>query len=230
MIVMDSALKVKEFDRAEEAADAILKMIGVVESPPGQEVTEETRRKLRHEFGFSFLVYRDRIQEELGLSTEQKSALDKYLREVAPADLSFLQSNDTHPSDFEAFRSKAVENLESALKETLSDAQRKRLGELVRRREGLFGGPSLWTGLQITNEEKAQFMSVIEPMSKKMESVAEEARHGTDPADFQRQVLGLRVDLERQLEAVLTESQRKQWKEMLGKPIAIDALFDLSNG
>ncbi len=30
-----------------------------------------------------------------------------------------------------------------------------------------------------------------------------------------------------QLEAVLTESQRNRWKSMLGKPMPIEALFDL---
>ena len=194
-----------------------------------QDVAEETRRKLRHEFGFSFLVYRDKIQVELGLSSEQKAGLDKYLREIATADMAFLQSNEAHQG-FDAYRSKAIMNLDSALKKTLSEVQRKRLGELVRQREGLFGGPSLWTGLEITEEEKAQFMAVIEPMHKKMEAAAAEAQQATNVADVQRKVLGLRAELERELEAVLTDSQRKRWTEMLGKPIAIDALFDLSSG
>jgi hypothetical protein len=111
----------------------------------------------------------------------------------------------------------------------LSVAQRKRLGELVRQREGLFGGPSLWTDLQITEDEKAQFVALIEPMHKRMDALVAEAQHGTNPADVQRRVLGLRAELESQLEAVLTDSQRKRWKETLGKPIAIEALFDLSN-
>jgi len=195
-----------------------------------QDVAEETRRKLRHEFGFSFLVYRDKIQSELSLSPEQKAALEKYLLEIAAADMSFLQSIESHRSEFEGFRSKAIEDLDSMLKETLSDAQRKRLGELVRRREGLFGGPSLWAGLQVTDEEKSRFMAVIEPMHKKMEAVAAEAQHRTDPIAFQREVLALRAELESQLEAVLTNSQRELWQQMLGKPIAIEALFDLSNG
>ena len=214
----------------DQAADTTTKMAVDVRPAAVQEVTEETRMKLRHEFGFSFLIYRDKIQAELGLSPEQKGALEKYLSATAPADMAFLQSNDAHQSEFEAFRSKALAELDSTLKETLTDAQRKRLSELVRQREGLFGGPSLWTGLQITDDEKSQFMAVIEPMHKKMDAVVAESQHGTNPADFQRQLLGLRVALERQLEAVLTDAQRHQWKEMLGKPIATDALFDLSSG
>ena len=229
MIELDAALKAKDFDRAEKVVDAILKLISDAEPVTPQVVTDETRRKLRHEFGFSYLVTRDKIQADLGLSIEQKASLDKYLEDSAPADMAFLQSN-AHGSEFETYRSKAQAKMDSFLAKTLSDVQRKRLGELVRQRERLFGGPSLWTNLQITEEEKAQFMAVIGPMSKKMAAAAAEAQHATNVADVQRQVLGLRAELEQQLEAILTDSQRKQWNEMLGKPTAIDALFDLSGG
>jgi hypothetical protein len=36
-------------------------------------------------------------------------------------------------------------------------------------------------------------------------------------------------DLEGQLEALLTDAQEKQWKEMRGKPIELGALLDLSS-
>jgi L-lactate utilization protein LutC len=84
--------------------------------------------------------------------------------------------------------------------------------------------------MEITDEEKSQFMAVIKPMQQKMEAVAAEAQHGTNVIEFEHQVLGLRAELERQMEAVLTDAQRKQWKELTGKPIAIEALFDLPAG
>lgn len=226
MSELDVALKAKDFDRAEKVVDAILKLIDAAKPVKTQAVTEETRRKLRHEFGFTYLVTRDKIQAELGLSLGQKASIDKYIGDSAAADMVFLQSNG-NGSEFGAYRSEAQAKMDSFLANALSEAQRKRLSELVRQREGLFGGPSLWTDLQITEQEKAQFMAVIEPMSKRMEAAAA-AQHTTNVADVQGKVLGLRAELERLLEAVLTDSQRKRWKEMLGKPIAIDALFDLS--
>jgi hypothetical protein len=38
--------------------------------------------------------------------------------------------------------------------------------------------------------------------------------------------LKLRLDLEGQLEALLTDTQKKQWKEMLGSPVDLSVLFD----
>jgi hypothetical protein len=227
---LELALQTKDLDRAEKTADSLLKLMDQSDPSGNQTVSEETRRKLRHEFGFSFLVYRDKIQAELGLSSAQKAALEKYLASTAPAEMAFLESKEERQGEFESHRSKALADLDSILKKILSDAQKTRLAQLVRQREGLFGGPSLWTDLQITEEEKARFMALIEPRHKKMDTVAAQAQHGAAPAVIQRQVLGLRADLERQLEAVLTDSQRKEWQEMLGRPIAIEALFDLSVG
>jgi hypothetical protein len=207
-----------------------LNLLVNVEAAVTQEITEEMRMKLRHEFGFSFLVLRDKIQAELSISHEQEASLQKYLRETAPADLEFLQAKESRGGDFDAYRSKAIQKLDASLQEILSDAQRRRLAELVRQREGLFGGPSLWNGLQITDEEKTKFMAVIEPMQKKMHAAASEAEHGANTTEVQHRVLALRADLERQMEAVLTESQRQRWQEMTGKPIAVEALFDLSGG
>jgi len=208
-------------------SDSVLTVVGHGETAADQDDTDEIGKTLRHQFGFSFLVYRDKIQEELGLSADQKGELDKYLRQIAPDAMAYLQSNQPDQPAFQAYRTKAVDDLESVLKDTLSDAQRTRLGELVRQREGLFGGPTLWNGLEITEAEKAQFMALVEPMHQKMEAVAAEAQQGTDPIKFEHQVLGLRAELEQQMESVLTDSQLKRWKEMLGKPIDVDALFDL---
>ena len=35
-----------------------------------------------------------------------------------------------------------------------------------------------------------------------------------------------REDLEGKLEALLTDAQKKQWKEMLGQPVDLGVLFD----
>ena len=226
---LDFALQAKDFDKAEKVADEILKLMGDSDAPDSQGVNGEMLAKLRHEFGFFFIVTRDKIQAELGLTKEQKTKLDQYLSENATANMLFIQTKDSHPDEFDAYRAKANENLEARLKSILSEAQQKRLSELVRQREGLFGGPSLWMDLDVTQEEKVQFMAIIEPMHKKMVEVVAEAENGAKPADVQRKALALRADLERQLEAVLTESQRKQWKDSLGKTMAMEALFDLTD-
>ena len=52
---------------------------------------EQARKKLRHELGGAFLATRDKVQEELKLTEGQKQRLEKYLREVVPDAMGFLQ-------------------------------------------------------------------------------------------------------------------------------------------
>ncbi|AGA26508.1 hypothetical protein [Singulisphaera acidiphila] len=74
---LDEQIKAMDLERAEEAADAVLKLIGsevpipdAQRQSPAQDAPEEASRKLRHEFGGSFLVSRDKVQEELKLTAE----------------------------------------------------------------------------------------------------------------------------------------------------------------
>ena len=95
-------------------------------------------------------------------------------------------------------------------------------------REGLFGG-EIWNDLQVTDQQRKQFVALIQQMQKKTETLLEEVRQGGNPDEIRPKVLKNREDLEGQLEALLTDAQKKQWKEILGKPIELGALFDLSS-
>ena len=64
---LDEHLKAKNFEEAEMTADSILKTIGATT----QGIPEEARKKLVHDVGGSFLVFRnDKVQEELKLTKE----------------------------------------------------------------------------------------------------------------------------------------------------------------
>ena len=56
-----------------------------------QGIPEEGLRKLRHDLGGSFLVSRDKVQEELKLTEEQKEKLEQHLRELLPDAMQFFQ-------------------------------------------------------------------------------------------------------------------------------------------
>jgi len=69
-------------------------------------------------------------------------------------------------------------------------------------------------------------VAVIQQMKKKIEPLLDEARKGGNPDEIRPKVMKMRQDLQGKLEALLTDGQKKQWKEMLGKPIDLGALFD----
>jgi hypothetical protein len=201
--------------------------MGVSEPAPAQPVPEEARKKLRHELGGSFLVTRDKVQEELKVTKDQKEKLEKHIPGLVQSfqKLDDLKA-DERMKEFGAFRQKAQEKLAVALKATLSDEQRKRLRELVLQREGLFGDGDAWKDLKITDEQRKQFMGEIQKMQKKIAPLMEEARKSGKPDEIRPKVLKLRDDLQGTLEALLTADQKKQWKEMLGRPVDPSLLFD----
>ncbi len=128
--------------------------------------------------------------------------------------------------EFGADRQRAQEKLTAVLKETLDEAQRKRLRELVLRREWLFGDGESWRDLKVTAEQRKRFMAEIQQMQKKIAPLMEDAWKSGNPDEIRPKVLKLREDLQAKLETLLTDDQRKQWKEMLGKTVDLSLVFD----
>ena len=226
----------KNYEEVEKAADAILKLMatsaatsdGTSTPASGTSVSEEARREMRHNIDSSFVVFRDKVQEELKLTTEQKEKLDVVLPDVAQ----FLQQlhglkPEDRKNELKAYRPKAREELAAALKETLDEGQRTRLRQLVRQREGLRNG-EIWKELQVTDEQQKQFMTLIQQTHKETQTLLDELKNGgARKEEIQPKVIKVREDLEDRLNALLTDAQRKQWQEMLGKPMDVADLFDL---
>jgi hypothetical protein len=223
---MQEQLKAKNFEEAEKTADSILEMMGESAQAAAQDIPEETRNKLLHTLGSSFLVFRDKIQEELRLTKEQKEKLDQHFREMLPDAMQVLQNiKGMKPGERETYHQKTHEEMAAVLRETLNEGQHTRLRQLELQREGLFGEGWNLKELQITDEQQKQFMGPTQDTQKKTKTLMEEIQKGANPDEIRPKVLKLRLDLEGQLEALLTDAQKKQWKEMLGKPVDLGVLF-----
>jgi hypothetical protein len=225
-------LKAKNFEEAEKTADSILKLMGASAQPANQHVPEEIRKKLVHDLGSSFLVFRDKVQEELKLTNEQREQLEQQLRELLPGAMQYFQKiealkREEREKELSAYREKANEKLAAVPKQTLNEGQRARLKQIERQREGLFGGGEIWEELQLTDKQRKQFVAAIQQTQKKIEPLLEEAQKGGNPEQIRPKVMNLRDGLQRTLEALLTDVQANRWKEMLGRPIDRSALFDL---
>ena len=216
-------LEAKNFEEAEKTADSILKMMGASARATAQDIPEEVRSKLTHNLGSSFLVFRHKVQGELKVSREQKEKLDQHLRELLPDAMQVLQKSN---GERKKYNQKTHEEMAAVLQETLNEGQCTRLRQLELQRDGLFGEGGNLKELQITDEQRKQFMVPTQETQKKTKTLMEEIRNGGNPDEIRPKVLQLRLDLESKLEALLTDAQRKQWKEMLGKPVDLDVLFD----
>ncbi len=219
---LDGQLKAKDFDEADKTADSILKMIGGESQPSepkpdaAQGVPLETREKLAHNIGCSFLLFRDQVQAELKLTSEQKEKLDQRLRELLP---DAMQVASNGKGDREKYNERAHEEMAAVLKETLSEGQRTRLHQLQMQKDGLFGPAWNMTELRITDAQRKQFMAPTQETQQKTQALMAEIQKGANPDEIRPKAFHLRLDLEAKLEALLTDAQKKQWLEMLGKPV-----------
>ena len=70
-------------------------------------------------------------------------------------------------------------------------------------------------------------MAMMQRAQQETQRLMEELRKGGKLKEIQPKVIKVRDDLEGKLEALLTEVQKEQWKEMLGKPMDLADLVDL---
>jgi hypothetical protein len=182
---------------------------------------EEARKHLLHTLGGPFIVYRTNVQEELKLSSDQKQALQEklpgYLQEALD-----LEAGDREQK--QSIRQKSYEKLWAYLNVILTGEQLTRCRQLELQHEGpaaLVGRPEIARELKITDAQRNQFIAVVQDMQKKMEPLTREAHSGGDREAIRLRATKIYEDQEGRIEAILSESQRKQWKEMYGKPFDV---------
>jgi hypothetical protein len=207
---------------AEESSDAEDALVAMV---VGQ-VPEEARRQLSEALGGPFVISRDKVQEELKLSGEQKQKLLEKLNGHVQETMNFFEkSKDQKPEEREKalhqHRQKSYQKLSALLSDLLQPKQIDRLHQILLQQEGAFVllGPSEEAGkLKITSEQRQQFQALIQELQKKMEAVFRRAQAGAKPEEIRPKLMKLHKEYAGRLEAVLTDAQRKQWRQMLGKP------------
>ena len=64
-------------------------------------------------------------------------------------------------------------------------------------------------------------MGVIQELQRKLRTLILEAQTNGNPGEVLPRAIKLRNDYGIKVEAVLSEAQRKQWREMLGKPVDV---------
>jgi hypothetical protein len=196
-----------------------------------QEIPDEARKPLVEALGGPFIVFRDKMLEELKFSDKQKEKLlEQFPDHVRETMKMFEKMKDLKPEEREkemqSHRRKSHEKLRAFLNETLKPEQLKRLVQLELQQEGPFAlgnRPDIVEGLKITDDQRKQFMGVIHEMQKMIEPLIKEAQSGGNPQEIGPRMMKIRKDHEGKIEAILSDAQKKKWKEMLGQP------FDLGD-
>ena len=191
------------------------------------QVPDENRKELVEALGPPFIVYREKVQDELKVSDEQKEKLMEQMMERIMETGPFLDSlKDAGPDrekKLNEHRAEAREKLAKQLKELLKPEQLSRLRQVTLQQEGSFalGREDVRKELKITQEQMKQFMAITQALQGQVEPLVKEAQSGGNPDEIRPKIEQLRKDHGKKLEAALTDAQKKQWKELLGPPFEL---------
>jgi Mg2+ and Co2+ transporter CorA len=186
------------------------------------QVPDENRKELVEALGPPFVVFREKVLDELKVSDDQREKLMQHLQdrimETGPFLESLKEAGPEREKKLDEHRKAAREKLAKQLKELLQPEQLKRLRQVTLQQEGAFalGQEDVRKELKITQDQMMKFMAVVQDLQKSVQALVKEAQSGGNPEEIRPKVEQLRKDHAKKLEAILTDAQKKQWKELLG--------------
>jgi Spy/CpxP family protein refolding chaperone len=180
------------------------------------------------------------VQKELNLSEDQiqkikdvtQSIRDKHKDESDA--VRNLQGDERREKNQE-LRKKISDETNQALAGILKPEQSKRLKEITlqQRSAQAFNDPEVQKGLNLTDDQKDKIKTINEDAAKDMrELFPQGGRQGAggggggvvDPAVFKERMTkmaAIRKETMDKVTSVLTEDQKKTWKEMTGQPFEV---------
>jgi hypothetical protein len=169
------------------------------------------------------------VQDDLKLSNEQKQKLQHAMMTVAPGFQKVVEDTQGLPQPEREkkrseFRQEANQRLSAALANVLKPDQQKRLRQIVLQQKGPFAlsDPAVAAELRVSDAQRMQFMTLVQETQQRFEALQQKAQSSGNPAEMQHEAAGIRKEQETKIAALLTDAQKKQWKAMLGKPLALE--------
>ena len=185
---------------------------------------EEARKHWLHELGGPFFISRAPVQADLGLSDEQKQKFHTRLSaDIQQAEATQKIESGERKQAMQSLRQKLYPSLEAFLHEVLTSDQLKRFQQLKLQYDvpSIMLQPEIGKELNLTDEQRNQFKDLIQEMQKAIVPLMQEAKSSGKPQEILPKVTKLRLDCQAKIETLLSDSQRTQWKEMIGRPLVI---------
>jgi uncharacterized protein YajQ (UPF0234 family) len=167
------------------------------------------------------------VQKELKLSTEQvekATALATSTREKMTemrSALEGLEGQELTAKRTELMKPITEENTKK-IKGFLKDEQYTRLTQIDLQQRGVAGvvaDKELVKKLSVTDDQKTKIESLMKDMQADMQELRQSA--GNDFAAMQPKITALRAETNKKVVALLSDDQKKTWKEMTGEPFTV---------
>ncbi len=178
----------------------------------------------------SLLITNKLLQEELKISDDQVAKFKEFAEKQSEAMKGFGQfggDDDEQIARMEV-QVKLMKDRVTFMKSSLSAEQQTRLGQLEKQQMGMaaFTNAKVAKELGITEEQSEKIKAVNTDMTKEMR----EMFSGGFDAEAQKKMTSLRSECQEKIEKMMTDDQRKKWKEMTGEPFDMAKLRPMRMG
>lgn len=176
-----------------------------------------------------FLLRDPLVQAELQLTTKQKAAAADLAAEFNESIWRFRDASIDSEVALKEART-VNSQMEPRLSELLNPRQRDRLTGIALQIQGTdaLGFSSTVQKLSLTSEQQERIAKLSASAQTAIKKVRAQAVGSSNLAELNRQVEKLQVGLQRDLQAVLTKSQRERWAELRGSPVELSKLQPLT--
>jgi Spy/CpxP family protein refolding chaperone len=172
------------------------------------------------------LLQNEGVQKELKMSEDQVKKVQevgKEIREKHQDDFAKLQELDQseRQAKFQELMKSINEESTKALAGVLKPEQEKRLKQISRQAQGAqaFMDPEVQKALKITDEQKDKIKTITTDAGKEMREIFQNA--GGDFQEAGKKMQALRKETLEKVTGLLTDEQKKSWKEMTGAPFEL---------
>jgi Spy/CpxP family protein refolding chaperone len=171
--------------------------------------------------GRGMILRMPEVQAELKLTDEQKTKISEMLGQLGGGRRGQGgQSRDLSREEREKQLAERRANEEKQIQAILNEDQLKRYHQLQLQRQGLLAlrDAPVRDALKLTDDQRSKVDGILKEQADETQKALESAgggRRGRGGA-ARAQLAEIRKKTEEKLEAVLTDDQKKQWKEMLG--------------
>ncbi len=168
------------------------------------------------------------VQKELKLTDEQ---IEKATKASVELTEKFAERRaelrDMEPAERQE-KSAAMNNeigVESkkAMEVILKPEQTKRFDQIALQAQGYraFNMPQTQTKLKLTDEQKTKIKEMADEAQAQMREIFQSAQNGGDRAEMMKKMTELNKTMNEKGASMLTDDQKKSWKDMTGEPFTV---------
>jgi hypothetical protein len=173
--------------------------------------------------GGYMLLSNKSVQQELKLDDQQVEKANKVVEEVgakAREKMQDIPQEERREKGAQVFR-EANEEIKAALKDVIKPGQITRLEQISRQVAGIqaFSDPAVESKLKLTSEQKSKIEDISRDTMERGREIFTNA--GDDRAAAMEKLTALRKESFGKALAVLTDDQKKTWKELTGEPFEV---------